>query len=147
MSSARKRRLSGGSTVGPSGWIIEVGLHKGLDTLDTVPLTLLEIAISDHAQVDVVGLGAIPSLHWLQLGVVSAAGVRRHAAGTHPLVVLPSVVSAHAWKLLIAVALAVKLFKLLGSQHFALNRRLNPTASAPRKAERSTRVCPKANGC
>lgn len=138
MSSARKRRPSGGWTARPSGWIIKVGRHKGLDTLDTVPHTLLEIAIGDPAQVHVVDLAAISNLHWLQPGVVSAA---QQAFGdmllaAHPLVVLPSVVSSHAWNLLIDVARAVKLFKLLGSEPFALNRRLNPTTSAPREAER-----------
>lgn len=99
------------TSLDPSTAIIEVGVHKGLDTLDTVPHTLLEIAIGDPAQVHVVDLA------------------------THPLVVLPSVVSSHAWNLLIDVARAVNLFKLLGSEHFALDRRLNPT-SAPRKAGR-----------
>ena len=117
-------------------WVIEVGVHKGLDTLDTVPHTLLEIAIGDPALVHVVDRAAIPHLHWLQPGVVSAA---QQAFGdmllaTHALVVLPSVVSSHSWNLLIDVARAVNLFKLLGSEHFALDRRLNPR-SALRKAE------------
>ena len=110
--------------------IIEVGVHKGLDTLDTVPHTLLEIAINDPAQVHVVDLAAIPNPQWLQPGVVSAA---QQAFGdvllaTHPLVVVPSVVSSRSWNLLIDVSGAVKLFKLVRSAHFALDRRLNPTA-------------------
>ena len=123
------------TSLDPSTAIIEVGVHKGLDTLDVVPHTLLEIAISEPAQVHVVDLAAIPNLHWLQPGVVSAA---QQAFGdtllaTHPLVVLPSVASSHSWSLLIDVASAVKLFKLMGSAHFVLDRRLNPTA-VPRKA-------------
>ena len=96
------------TSLDPSTAIIEVGVHKGLDTLDTVPHTLLEIAIGDPAQVHVVDLA------------------------THPLVVLPSVVSSHSWNVLIDVARAVELFTLLGSEHFALDPRLNPR-SVPRK--------------
>ena len=115
--------------------IIEVGVHKGLDTLDTVPHTLLEIAINKPAQVHVVDPAAIPNLHWLQPGVVSAA---QQAFGdmllaTHPLVVLPSVVSSHSWNLLIDVARAVEFFKMVRSAHFVLDLRLGP-AAAPRKA-------------
>ena len=122
------------TSLDPSTAIIEVGVHKGLDTLDTVPHTLLEIAIGDPAQVHVVDLAAIPNPQWLQPGVVSAA---QQAFGdmllaAHPLVVLPSVVSSHSWNLLIDVARAVKFFKLLGSEHFALDPRLNPR-SVPRK--------------
>ena len=114
--------------------IIEVGVHKGLDTLDTVPHTLLEIAINKPAQVHVVDPAAIPNLHWLQPGVVSA---EQQAFGdmllaAHPLVVLPSVVSSHSWNLLIDVTSAVKLFKLLSSEHFALDPRSNPR-SVPQK--------------
>ena len=123
------------TSLDPSTAIIEVGVHKGLDTLDTVPHTLLEIAITDPAPVHVVDPAAIPNPQWLQPGVVSAA---QQAFGdallaTHPLVVLPSVVSSHSWNLLIDVSGAVKLFKLMGSAHFVLDRRLNPTA-VPRKA-------------
>ena len=79
---------------------------------------------------------AIPNPQWLQPGVVSAA---RQAFGdlllaTHPLVVLPSVVSSDSWSLLIDVTRAVSLFKLIRSAHFALDSRLNPTL-APRKAK------------
>ena len=124
------------TSLDPSTAIIEVGVPKGLDTLDVVPHTLLEIAISDPAQVHVVDLAAIPNLQWLQPGVVSAA---QQAFGdvllaTHPLVVLPSVVSSHSWNLLIDVTSAVKLFKLVRSAHFVLDPRLNPT-STPRRTK------------
>ncbi len=125
------------TSLDPSTAIIEVGVHKGLDTLDTVPHTLLEIAITDPAQVHVVDPAAIPNAQWLQPGVVSAAqqAFGDELLATHPLVVLPSVVSSHSWNLLIDVRSAVKLFKLVRSARFVLDRRLNPT-SVPRKAER-----------
>lgn len=123
------------TSLDPSTAILEVGVHKGLDTLDTVPHTLLEIAINDPAQVHVVDLAAIPNPQWLQPGVVSAA---QQAFGDallamHALVVLPSVVSSHSWNLLIDVTRAVKLFKLVRRARLVLDRRLNPTL-ASRKA-------------
>ncbi len=124
------------TSLDPSTAIIEVGVHKGLDTLDTVPHTLLEIAINDPAQVHVVDPATIPNAQWLQPGVVSAAqqAFGDELLATHPLVVLPSVVSSHSWSLLIDVSGAVKVFKLVGSAHFVLDRRLNPTVG-PRKAK------------
>jgi RES domain-containing protein len=122
------------TSLDPSTAIVEVGVHKGLDTLDTVPHTLLEIEISDPARVHVVDLATIPNPHWLHPGAVSAG---QQAFGnvllaTYPLVVLPSVVSSHSWNLLVDVAGAAGLFKLRCSEHFALDPRLSPTA-VPRK--------------
>ena len=81
-----------------------------------------------------VDLAAIPNLHWLQPGVVSVA---QQAFGDvllamHPLIVLPSVVSSQSWNLLIDVTSAVKLFKLVRSAHFVLDRRIDPTSVSRR---------------
>ena len=118
------------TSLDPSTAIVEVGVHKGFETLDFVPHTLLEIEISDPAQVHVVDLAMIPEPHWLHPGAVSAG---QQAFGdkllaTYSLVVLPSVVSSHSWNLLIDVASAAGLFKLRRSEGFALDPRLNPTA-------------------
>ena len=101
------------TSLDPSTAIVEVGVHKGFDTLDTVPHTLLEIEINDPARVHVVDLAAIPNPHWLNPGAVSAG---QQAFGdallaVHPMVVLPSVVSSHAWNLLIDVASATGAFR------------------------------------
>ena len=124
------------TSLDPSTAIVEVGVHKGFDTLDTVAHTLLEIEFTNPARVHVIDLAIIANPHWLRPGAVSAG---QQAFGdkllaTYPLVVLPSVVSSHSWNLLIDVASAAGLFKLRRSEHFALDPRLNPTA-VPRKAK------------
>lgn len=116
------------TSLDPSTAIMEVGVHKGFDTLDTVPHTLLEIEIADPARVHVVNLATIPNPHWLRPGAV---GSGQQAFGdallaVHPLVVLPSVVSTHSWNLLIDVAAAAGLFNLRRSEPFAMDPRLNP---------------------
>ena len=123
------------TSLDPSTAIVEVGVHKGFDTLDTVPHTLLEIEFSDPAPVHVVDPATVANPHWLHPGAVSTG---QQAFGdsllaSHPLVVLPSVVSSHSWNLLIDVASAAGLFKLRRREPFALDPRLNPTA-APRHA-------------
>jgi RES domain-containing protein len=124
------------TSIDPSTAIVEVGVHKGFGTLDTVPHTLLEIEIADPARVHVMDLAAIPNPHWRHPGAVSAG---QQAFGDallaiHPMVVLPSVVSSHSWNLLIDVASAVGQFNLRRSEPFALDPRLNP-ASALRKSK------------
>ena len=116
------------SSLDPSTAIVEVGVHKGFDSLDTVPHTLLEIEIADPARVHVVDLATIPNPHWLHPGAVSAG---QQAFGdallaVHPMVVLPSVVSSHSWNLLIDVATAAGLFNLRRLEPFAMDPRLNP---------------------
>ena len=117
------------TSLDPSTAIVEVGVHKGFETLDAVPHTLLEIEITEPAQVHVVGPAAIPHASWLRPGAVSAA---QQAFGdalikAHPLVLMPSVVSTHSWNLLIDadVAGAAGLYKLRRSEAFVLDPRLN----------------------
>ncbi|HEY2977237.1 MAG TPA: RES family NAD+ phosphorylase, partial [Burkholderiaceae bacterium] len=99
-SSAGRRVLY--TSLDPATAIVEVGVHKGLETLDAVPHMLLEIEITEPTRVHVVGPAAIPSASWLRPGTVSAA---QQAFGdtlveAHALVLMPSVVSAHSWNLL-----------------------------------------------
>jgi RES domain-containing protein len=116
------------TSLDPSTAIVEAGVHKGFDTLDTVPHTLLEIEIADPARVHVVDSATVPNPHWLHPGAVSSG---QQAFGdallaVHPLVVLPSVVSSCSWNLLIDVAAAVGLFNLRRSERFSMDPRLNP---------------------
>jgi RES domain-containing protein len=122
------------TSLDPSTAIVEVGVHKGFHTLDTVPHMLLEIELADPTRVHVVDLAMIPNPHWLHPGAVSAG---QQAFGDallamYPMVVLPSVVSSHSWNLLIDVASAAGLFKLRHGERFALDPRLNPVG-LPRK--------------
>ena len=84
----------------------EVGVHKGFNTLDAVPHTRPGTISAEQQSF---GDGLLAS---------------------NPLVVVPSVVSTHSWNLLIDVAGAAGLFSLRGSEAFALDSRLNPTAAA-----------------
>lgn len=133
-SSAGRRVLY--ASLDPSTAILEVGVHKGLDTLDTVPHMLLEIEITDPARSRVVDAATFPNRNWMRPGTVSAG---QQAFGdalmrTHPLVLIPSVVSTHSWNLLIDVdaAGAAGLFRLRRGEAFALDPRLHP-ATAVRK--------------
>lgn len=124
------------TSLDPSTAIVEVGVHKGFDTLDTVPHSLLEIEIADPTRVHVVDLAAIPNPHWLHPGAMSAG---QQAFGDallaiHPMIVLPSVVSSHSWNLLIDATTAAGMFKLRRSEPFAMDPRLNPVGT-PRKAK------------
>ncbi len=120
------------TAIDPATAILEVAVHKGLRSLDTVPHTLLEIGIVDLAQVHVVDTASIPDPNWLRPGTVSG---RQQAFGdallaTHPMVLMPSVVSTHSWNLLIEVSAAKGLFRLRSSEPFALDPRLNPLGVA-----------------
>jgi len=129
-SSAGRRVLY--TSIDPSTAIVEVGVHKGFNTLDAVPHTLIEIEISDPARVYVIQATALPNPSWLRPGTISA-GQQTFGDGllaSNPLVVVPSVVSTHSWNLLIDVAGAAGLFSLRGSEAFALDPRLNPVAAA-----------------
>ena len=132
-SSAGRRVLY--TSIDPSTAIVEVGVHKGFNTLDAVPHTLLEIEIAGPARVHVVTAASIPNANWLRPGTVS---IGQQAFGdallsAHPLVLIPSVVSIHSWNLLIDVSAAAGRFRLRRREAFALDPRLNPV-SAPRAA-------------
>ena len=118
------------TSIDPATSILEVGVHKGFDVLDTVPHTLLEIEIPDPSQAYVVPLESIPNPNWLVPGSVSAG---QQAFGNalllqHGMLVLPSVVSTGSWNLLIDVDIAKAHFSLLSSKPFALDPRLHSVA-------------------
>lgn len=127
-SSAGRRVLY--TSIDPSTTILEVGVHKGLDTLDAVAHTLLQIQIIDPLRVQLADIASIPNPNWLRPGTVSAGQQRfgDSLLAAHPLVLIPSVVSTHSWNLLIDAdaAGAAKLFRLHGSDVFGLDPRLNP---------------------
>lgn len=121
------------TSIDPATAIVEVGIHKGFNTLDAVPHTLLQIDIRDPTRVHVIDVASIPNGNWLRPGTVSAA---QQAFGdallkAHPLVLIPSVVSTHSWNLLIDVSSAVGLFKLRQNEAFAHDPRLNSASRRP----------------
>lgn len=115
------------SAVDPATAILEVGVHKGFGTLDALPHSLLALEILDLAQVHVLDPAQVPNPAWLRPGTVNRA---QQAFGdallaTHPLVLLPSVVSTHSWNLLIDAAQVPTGVRLKHSEAFALDPRIN----------------------
>lgn len=116
------------TSIDPSTAILEVAVHKGLNTLDAVPHTLIQIEIAEAAQAFRVEPDTVPNPNWLRPGTISKAQQLFGDAllAAHPLLLIPSVVSTHSWNLLIHVDSAAGLFKLKGHERFALDPRLNP---------------------
>jgi RES domain-containing protein len=112
----------------PATAILEVAVHKGFDTLDTVPHMLSCLAVAGPDAVHVVEPQAVPNPNWLVPGVVSP---NQQAFGDallarHALVAIPSVVSRHSWNLLIDAVAARDLVSLRHAEAFALDTRLTP---------------------
>lgn len=124
-SSAGRRVLY--TSLDPATTILEVAVHKGLQGLDRVPHTLLELGI-DPAGVHIIGRSDIPDAHWLRPGTVSSNQQQFGDAllDRYPLLLVPSAVSTHSWNLLIHVPKADGLFVLKYQEPFALDPRLSP---------------------
>jgi RES domain-containing protein len=116
------------TSLDPSTAILEVAVHKGLNTLDAVAHTLIQIEILTPKRVFKVDPASVPNANWLRPGTVSKAQQLFGDAllKAHPMVRIPSVVSTHSWNLLIDVDAAARQFKLRSSEAFALDPRLNP---------------------
>ena len=87
-------------SIDPSTAILEVAVHKGFRTLDTVPHVMTAALIAEIAgPVHVVEPGALPNPNWLHPGIPSAG---QQAFGdellrNHRFVAIPSAVSKHSW--------------------------------------------------
>lgn len=117
-------------SVDPSTAILEVAVHKGFRTLDTVAHVLTALNILSPAAVHVVQPGDVPNLNWLVPGI---PGAGQQAFGdkllqTHPFVLIPSSVSSHSWNLIFDPAQAAGAYKLVRQEPFALDTRLHPPA-------------------
>jgi len=110
----------------PATAILEVAVHKTFDVLDSVPHTLLEIAISDASDIPIVELADIPNPNWLRPGVVSRNQQKfgDDLLTAHSMVAFPSVVAPHSLNLLVDVERAAGRFSLRGSEPFSLDTRL-----------------------
>ncbi len=100
-------------------------MHRGFNTLDTVPHSLFELNI-DPANVHVVHPSSIANPLWLHPGAVSPNQQKFGDAllDQHPIVVVPSVVSRHSWNLLINLTTAQGSFELKTREAFGLDARL-----------------------
>ena len=116
------------ASLDPATAILEVAVHKGFRTLDTVRHVLTSMTITDPAVVHVVTTEDIPNPAWARPGIPSAG---QQAFGdallaVHPLVVFPSTVSGHSWNLVFTAARAAGGYALRGQEPFALDTRLHP---------------------
>jgi RES domain-containing protein len=112
----------------PSTAILEVAVHKGFRTLDTVAHVLTSAAIPDMADVHVVQPADLPNPNWLRPGV---PGAGQQAFGdkllaTHAFVAIPSAVSTHSWNLIFDAARASGRYSRRSQEPFALDTRLHP---------------------
>ena len=108
--------------------ILEVAVHKGFRTLDTVPHVLTALEIDDPSSIFVVTPAAVPNPVWLQAGTPSAGQQAFGASllAQYPFVAIPSVVSHHSWNLLIEPGLAAGKYRELLQERLRIDTRLNP---------------------
>jgi RES domain-containing protein len=114
----------------PAVAILEVAVHTGFRTLDTVPYMLTAARIADIAEVHVVKRDDVPNPNWLVPGAVSAGQqafgdglIRRHC-----FVAIPSAVSTRSWNVIFDPVRAAGFYNLDFQEPFALDPRLHPPA-------------------
>lgn len=115
----------------PATAIIEVAVHKGFVTLDTVAHVLTALTITDTSRVHVVEPGSVANPNWLRPGSPSAG---QQAFGdallaAHAFVAIPSTVSTHSWNLMFVAAAAAGAYMMRLQENFALDTRLHPPSS------------------
>jgi len=111
----------------PATAILEVAVHKGFNTLDTVPHMLTALNLTEPAAVHVVDTADVPNANWLRPCIPS---VGQQAFGDerlqrHKFVVLPSAVSTHSWNLIFVADPAARSYSLRSQEPFALDTRLH----------------------
>ena len=119
-------------SVDPATAILEVAVHKGFRTLDTVAHVLTAIRINEPARIHVVQPDDVPNPNWLRPGIPSA-GQQAFGDGRlqrHRFVLIPSAVSVHSWNLVFVQAAADGSISLALQEPFALDPRLHPPAGA-----------------
>jgi len=112
----------------PATAILEVAVHKGFKSLDTVPHVLTWFEVNNPADVFVVFPNTVPNQNWLRPGT-PGAGQQGHGDGLltkYPFVVIPSAVSTHSWNLLFDADIATGKYAKTGHEDFALDTRLHP---------------------
>lgn len=114
----------------PSTAILEVAVHKGFRTLDTVPHVLTALTVSDPSAAHVVEPADVPNPNWLRPGIPSA-GQQMFGDGLlakHTFIVIPSAVSSRSWNLVFVGTSAAGIYSLRSQERFALDPRLHPPA-------------------
>ena len=111
------------ASIDPSTAIVEVAVHKGFNTLDTVPHVLTVFEITDPTKIHVVNVGGIPNANWLRPGIPSAGQQQfgDSLVASHPFILLPGTVSHHSWNLVFDPGRAIGLYKTRVQEDFALD--------------------------
>lgn len=115
-------------TIDPATAILEVAVHKGFKTLDTVAYTLTSLTIGDPTAVHVVDPSSVPNPNWLRPGIPSA-GQQAFGDGLlarHLFMAIPSAVSSQSWNLVFVATRAAGAYALRAQERFALDTRLHP---------------------
>lgn len=108
--------------------LIEVAVHKGFDTIDSIPHILSCIEILEPPSVFTVEPSAIPDPNWLVPGIPEAAQQTfgDDLLGRHKFVAIPSAVSRNSWNLIFVAANAKGAYRLKSQEPHVLDKRLNP---------------------
>ena len=115
-------------SIDPATAILEVAVHKGFRTLDTVPHVLTAVTITQPASVYVVDPLSIPNPNWLRPGIPGAGqqNLGDTLLARHKFVLIPSTVSTQSWNLIFVGATAAGAYALRSQEAFALDARLHP---------------------
>lgn len=110
----------------PSTAILEVAVHAGFDTLDTVPHVLTCFEVLDQSFIKVVQPEDVPNSVWLTSAAASPNQQKFADAllAEHPFLLIPSAVTRHSWNLLISCELAEGKYRLVSQERFGLDTRL-----------------------
>ena len=117
-------------SVDPATAILEVAVHKGFRTLDTVAHVLTSATIAGPDAVHVVRPERVPNPNWLRPGIPSAGQQTFGDAlvAQHAFVLVPSAVSTYSWNCIFDPNAATGLYSLQRQEPFALDPRLHPAA-------------------
>jgi RES domain-containing protein len=115
-------------SIDPATAILEVAVHKGFRTLDTVPHVLTAMTVADVSGVHVVNPQDVPNPNWLRPGLPGAGqqAFGSDALARHRFVLIPSAVSTHSWNLIFVAATAAGAYSASLQERFALDTRLHP---------------------
>lgn len=108
--------------------ILEVAVHKGFESLDTVRMMLTCARISDLSSVLTIDNQSVPNPSWLIPGTPSGGQQQfgDSLLAQHPFLLVPSSVNPHSWNLLLNPDLAADKYEVVMQERLRLDTRLNP---------------------
>jgi RES domain-containing protein len=115
-------------SIDPACAIVEVAVHKGFKTLDTVAHVLTSVLFADPAGLHIVDPAAVPNPMWLMPGT---PGHGQQQFGTalllkHGIVLYPSAAASYSWNLVFDPVAASGRYALRAQHPFAMDMRLHP---------------------